>query len=131
MDDDRHGRLHAAAGDDRRRPPAGFRAAGSRRFRQLLDDAMLALPPVAAAALAGASVEVREIPDVTAPAFPADVPLAEALASGERVRHLVVFRRPVERRAADRDDLVELLRDAVLDAAAEALGTDPERWDGN
>lgn len=132
MHDDRHGRLRHGTADPRRRPPGGYRARDRRRFRQFLDDALVGLPSEAATALDGATVEVVDVPDVAPDPDPppAAVPLVGADAAGPRVRRLVVYRRPVELRAADRDDLVELLRAAVLDAVADALGTDPDAWDG-
>lgn len=132
MGDDRHGRLRRDVDDGRRRPPSGFRARDGHRFRQLVSDAVATLPPPAAHALEGAALEVADVPGPASAAVvgPAVVPLAEAHASGGRVHRLVVYRRPSEVRAASRDDLVDLLREAVLEAVADALGADPDLWDG-
>jgi hypothetical protein len=131
MGDDRHGRLRRSVDDARRRPPEGFRARDARRFHQLLEAAVGDLPVPAASALQGAVFDVRDVPDpATGPSRePVVVTLAEAHASGRHVHRLVVYRRPAELRAAGRDDLVELLREAVLEAVADALGVDPELWD--
>lgn len=59
------------------------------------------------------------------------VVLAEVLeASPTRPRpQLVVYRRPVEARASDLDELGDLVLDVVLEALAEHLGVDPEDLD--
>ena len=42
---------------------------------------------------------------------------------------VVVYRRPLELRANDRDDLADLVRDVVVDQVATLLGRDPEEID--
>lgn len=42
---------------------------------------------------------------------------------------VVVYRRPVETRAADEAELAELVRQVVVEQVAHALGVDPERLD--
>lgn len=42
---------------------------------------------------------------------------------------VVVYRRPVETRAADEVELAELVRQVVVEQVAHALGVDPERLD--
>jgi predicted Zn-dependent protease with MMP-like domain len=42
---------------------------------------------------------------------------------------IVVYRRPLEIRAHDRDDLADLVRDVVVDQVAVLLGRDPEEID--
>ncbi|WP_027345546.1 metallopeptidase family protein [Hamadaea tsunoensis] len=58
------------------------------------------------------------------------VPLARLL-PGRPGRHgvpprIVVYRRPLEFRAGDRDDLAELVRDVVVEQVANLLGLNPE-----
>jgi predicted Zn-dependent protease with MMP-like domain len=47
----------------------------------------------------------------------------------EHPARIVVYRRPLEIRAADRDDLADLVRDVVVDQVAVLLGRDPEEID--
>ena len=42
---------------------------------------------------------------------------------------LVVYRRPVELRAEDEEDLADLVHELVVDAVAELLGVDPDDVD--
>ena len=62
------------------------------------------------------------------------VPLARVLPAHredgrEHPARIVVYRRPLEIRAADRDDLADLVRDVVVDQVAVLLGRDPEEID--
>ena len=62
------------------------------------------------------------------------VPLARVLPphreDGREVpARIVVYRRPLEIRAHDRDDLADLVRDVVVDQVAVLLGRDPEEID--
>jgi predicted Zn-dependent protease with MMP-like domain len=62
------------------------------------------------------------------------VPLARVLpAHRENGREvpprIIVYRRPLEIRAHDRDDLADLVRDVVVDQVAVLLGRDPEEID--
>ena len=62
------------------------------------------------------------------------VPLARVLPghqeNGREVPpRIVVYRRPLEIRAHDRDDLADLVRDVVVDQVAVLLGRDPEEID--
>ncbi|WP_091928960.1 metallopeptidase family protein [Blastococcus sp. DSM 46786] len=64
----------------------------------------------------------------------AGVPLARLLPArreqGEEVPpRIVVYRRPLELRAHDREDLADLVRDVVVDQVATLLGRDPEEID--
>ncbi len=64
----------------------------------------------------------------------ASVPLARVLpahrADGRDVpARIVVYRRPLEIRAHDRDDLADLVHDVVVDQVAVLLGRDPEEID--
>jgi predicted Zn-dependent protease with MMP-like domain len=62
------------------------------------------------------------------------VPLARVLPAhredGREVPpRIVVYRRPLEIRAHDREDLADLVRDVVVDQVAVLLGRDPEEID--
>jgi predicted Zn-dependent protease with MMP-like domain len=83
--------------------------------------------------LASLDFAVEEVPplDVTVPVEDeiesAGVPLARLFAaSGEHPARLVIYRRPLELRAIDRDDLEDLIHDIVVEEAARFLGLDPE-----
>ena len=106
---------------------------------------MAAAALVLVAALAGVEFAVEDVPWVehTSPdevVHDADVlddgsvPLARVLPGhredGREVPpRIVVYRRPLEIRAHDRDDLAELVRDVVVDQVAVLLGRDPEEID--
>ena len=95
--------------------------------------------------LAGVEFAVEDVPwvDHTSPddvVLDADVlddgsiPLARVLpAHRENGREvpprIVIYRRPLEIRAHDREDLAELVRDVVVDQVAVLLGRDPDEID--
>ncbi|MGY1693491.1 Zinicin-like metallopeptidase [Geodermatophilus saharensis] len=95
--------------------------------------------------LAGVEFAVEDVPwvDHTSPdevvldpdvLDDATVPLARVLPAhredGRDVpARIVVYRRPLEIRAHDRDDLADLVRDVVVDQVAVLLGRDPEEID--
>lgn len=58
------------------------------------------------------------------------VPLGRLLPGGDgQPPRVVVYRRPLEARAADRLDLAELVRDVVVDQVARLLDLDPDEVD--
>ena len=58
------------------------------------------------------------------------VPLAHVLpASGRRPARIVIYRRPLEARAGDRDELGDIVHDIVVEQVAELLGLEPETVD--
>ena len=60
----------------------------------------------------------------------AGVPLARLFAAaGGQPARLVIYRRPLELRAIDRDDLEDLIHDIVVEEVARFLGLDPETVD--
>ena len=95
--------------------------------------------------LAGVEFAVEDVPwvdhsspdDVVLDADVLDdgsVPLARVLPAHredgrEHPARIVVYRRPLEIRATDRDDLADLVRDVVVDQVAVLLGRDPEEID--
>ncbi len=120
------------------------------RFDELVLDAVEALEQRWSRQLEGVEFAVEDVP-----AVPADgpdallydedvvadetaggaVPLGRLLPAavdqrGEaRPARVVVYRRPLEARAADRGDLAELVHDVVVDQVARLLGLDPEDVD--
>lgn len=82
--------------------------------------------------LAGVEFAVEEVPsppgarEVSDEIQSAGVPLARLLpAAAGRPARIVVFRRPLELRARDREDLEDLLHDIVVEQVASYLGLDP------
>jgi predicted Zn-dependent protease with MMP-like domain len=58
------------------------------------------------------------------------VPLARLLpGGGGHPPRIVLYRRPLELRAVDRDDLEDLVHDIVVEEVAQFLGLDPETVD--
>ena len=139
---DRHGR-----GLRGRLVPANVPASRTKAelFDDLVLDAVEALERRYAKELAGVEFAVEDVPWVehTSPeevVLDADVldddsvPLARVLpAHRENGRdvppRIIVYRRPLEIRAHDREDLADLVRDVVVDQVAVLLGRDPEEID--
>src|SRR3982751_2514667 len=76
----------------------------------------------------------RELAGVEFAVEDGSVPLARVLPAhredGREVPpRIVVYRRPLEIRAHDREDLADLVRDVVVDQVAVLLGRDPEEID--
>ena len=81
---------------------------------------------------------VEDVPPLPAePTFDTDVledatvPLARSIpadGAGRRAT-IVMYRRPLEARALDDDDLEDLLHDTVIDRLAHLLGRDPDELD--
>lgn len=119
---DRHGR-------GLRRPlaPAAVPLSESRpqRFDRLVLDALSEVEPHWRERLPELDVAVAEVPPETSTGH---VVLGEVVTGGERPL-LVVYRRPVEARADDAEDLADLVLDVVIDALAEHLGVDPDDLD--
>jgi predicted Zn-dependent protease with MMP-like domain len=76
---------------------------------------------------------VEEVPPLDMPLVIEDeiesagVPLARLLAPSDgHPARLVIYRRPLELRALDRDDLEDLVHDIVVEEVARFLGLDPE-----
>jgi predicted Zn-dependent protease with MMP-like domain len=58
------------------------------------------------------------------------VPLARVLPpAGRRPARIVFYRRPLEARAVDRDELGDIVHDIVVEQVAELLGLEPETID--
>ena len=124
---DRHGRASRADNDRRRRPSDGFRTAHGPRFSDLVEDAIAELPDPLAEAVEGLEVVVEDVPaiapiDHEATLGPGEVPLARVVDG----RRLVVYRRPVELRAASRTEIIEVMRVAIGEEVARVLGIDDQ-----
>lgn len=86
--------------------------------------------------LRGVDFAVEEVPPAD-PGSPVDdeiesagVPLARLLpARGGQPARIVLYRRPLELRAVDREDLEDLVHDIVVEEVAHFLGLDPETVD--
>ncbi len=116
------------------------------RFDDLVLDAVEDLEQRWAAELQGVEFAVEDVPAVTLGAVHDEdvvvdetaggaVPLGRLLPAGvdEQGRptapRVVVYRRPLEARAADRLDLADLVHDVVVDQVARLLHLDPDEVD--
>jgi predicted Zn-dependent protease with MMP-like domain len=107
-------------------------------FDDLVLDAVEALERRFASELAGVEFAVEEVPpdlnvydsDVLEDG---EVPLARLL-PGRPGRHglpprIVLYRRPLELRAIDREDLADLVHDVIIEQVANLLGVSPDELD--
>jgi predicted Zn-dependent protease with MMP-like domain len=133
--DDRHARHRRTDADRRRRPVDGFRAAGSARFERLVDDAIASLPPQLLPYLDDVEVSVEPIPP--GDLFGAGDQLLlgryqegpgqdRRPSAGDR---LTLYRRPLEARARNKQELAELVRETVVHEIAHHFGIDDDRLD--
>lgn len=118
------------------------------RFDDLVLDAVEQLEEHWARQLEGVEFAVEDVPTVPLDhdaALDADVvadqsaggsvPLGRLLPAGRDEEgqptpaRIVVYRRPLEARAADRLDLADLVHDVVVDQVARLLGVDPDDLD--
>lgn len=106
-----------------------LRRSRAEQFDDLVLDAVEDLEQRWATELRGVEFAVEEVPPEQ-PGDDADVPLARVVPSlpGEPAR-VVVYRRPLEMRAHDRDDLAGLVHDVVVEQVADLLEMDPEAVD--
>jgi predicted Zn-dependent protease with MMP-like domain len=129
---DRHARSRRADVDRRRRPVDGARTSSGRRFARIVDDALASLPPGLLAYLERVQLRIEDVP----PADPADdlVLLSHYEAAPrplpgpfELPDRLTLYRRPLEARARDRIELLELLRETIVAELADLHGLDEDR----
>ncbi len=118
---DRHGRATRGDNDRRRRPADGFRVRNTVRFAVLVEDAIATLPPRLADPLDDADVVIDDVPPPEATHPDGGVVLAVFIPP-----RLTVYRRPLEGRAESRGGLEDVVRLAVGEAVAEALGLDDD-----
>ena len=138
--EDRHGRHRRPPADRRRRPVDGFRTRDRARFTRLVAEAALSLPAELRSLLPHVRVHVREVPPPDADDGP---PLARYVGPTLRDRttdavgptaDLTLYRRPLEARANDRDDLGRLVRHVLVHELAHQLALDDQQiadrgWD--
>ncbi|MEJ2871183.1 metallopeptidase family protein [Actinomycetospora sp. OC33-EN08] len=124
--------------------PAGAPAARTRaeRFDAVVLEALEPIEDRWGAELEDLDVAVDDVPDVAA-ADPDDdgvvgdgeVPLARLVPAGVDRRgastraRIVLYRRPLEARALDGEDLADLLHDVLVEQVAEYLGVEPDTID--
>lgn len=118
--------------------PSGVPLARSRsqRFDELVLDAVERLEQRWSKELAGVEFAVEEVPPVEPPTGlepawdPDPVPLSRLLPPRRgRPPRIVVYRRPLEARAGDSDDLSALVHDVVVEEVAQLLGVEPATVD--
>lgn len=133
------------AGTSRRVPAAQSRG---EQFDELVLDAVEELEARWARELDGVEFAVEDVPPVTLgldPVLDGDVvadqtaggavPLGRLLPGGTDAAgkpysaRVVVYRRPLEVRALDPEDLADLVHDVVVDQVARLLGKDPDEVD--
>ena len=110
----------------------------SQQFDDLVLDAVEDLERRWGPDLAGVEFAVEDVPPEL-PEFDGDVledgrvPLARLLPPRPRDQRtaprIVLYRRPLEARALDRDDLGDLVHDVVVEQVAHLLGKDPDEVD--
>jgi predicted Zn-dependent protease with MMP-like domain len=124
---DRHGRGLRGPLAPAQVPLARSRA---ERFDDLVLDAVERLERRWADQLSGVEFAVEEVPPADAEEWSAEpVPLGRLLpASGELPARIVLYRRPLEARAAP-SELAALVHDVVVEEVAELLGLEPEAVD--
>ena len=108
--------------------PAGVPVNRSRsqRFDELVLDALERLERRLPTQLLEVDVAVEDVPDTDRAIFDADdVPLGEVLSSSSRPR-IVIYRRPIELRAAGTEELAALVGTVVAEQVAELLGIHPD-----
>lgn len=109
--------------------------ARSERFDDLVLDAVDRLRPKWDRQLSAVEFAVEEVPPLSelgdGPGFGADpIPLGRAdSARGHDPASIVLYRRPLEARARDRDALGALVHDTVVEQVASLLGLSPETVD--
>lgn len=122
--DDRHARHRRSPTDRARGPQAGYRTRDAARFARLVTDALATLPVPLRRHLDGVTVRTEEVPPPAPDGQPALVELHLAAPAGSS--RVTVYRRPLEMRAAGRDELAELVRAVVVDRLADHHGWSDE-----
>jgi predicted Zn-dependent protease with MMP-like domain len=130
---DRHARFRRADTDPRRRPVDGTRASSGRRFARLVDDAIGSLPSGLLAYLDEVQLRIEDVPpveggeDVRLSSYTRAVPPRVGLLGA--FDQLTVYRRPLEARARDRLELLELLRETIVHELATQHRLDDDQLD--
>ncbi|WP_339155379.1 metallopeptidase family protein [Actinomadura luteofluorescens] len=123
---DRHGRGLRGPLTPPQAPVSRTRA---ERFADLVDDEVRRLGARWGRELARVEFAVEQVPEVE-PRFGGPIPLGQTLpGDGGRPVRIVVYRRPVEARAADEAELSQLIRELLVEEVADLLGLSPESVD--
>ncbi|GAA4376488.1 metallopeptidase family protein [Actinomadura sp. NPDC048032] len=123
---DRHGRGLRGPLTPSQAPISRTRA---ERFADLVDDEVRRLGARWGRELARVEFAVEDVPGVD-PLFDGPVPLGQTLpGDGDRPVRIVVYRRPVEARAAGDAELSQMIRDLLVEEVADLLGLSPESVD--
>jgi predicted Zn-dependent protease with MMP-like domain len=113
------------------------------QFDDLVLDAVEQLEERWAGELAGVEVAVEDVPPLPSSestydpnvVTDSDVPLARLVQAAGNGRgggtpaRIVVYRRPLEARSADRTELADIVLDVVVEEVAQLLGIDPDEVD--
>jgi predicted Zn-dependent protease with MMP-like domain len=110
--------------------------ARSERFDDLVLDAVDRLKPRWAKQLASVEFAVEEVPPISDLGDGPELLTGEPIpfgrsepAAGTRPAVVIIYRRPLEGRARDRDHLGAMVHDAVVEQIAGLLGLSPESID--
>jgi predicted Zn-dependent protease with MMP-like domain len=108
----------------------GYRTRGE-LFDELVLDAVERLERRWSAQLEGVEFAVEDVPPSDpAPWERGEVPLGRLFPADPPLpTRIVVYRRPVETRADDREDLAHLVNDVVVEQVAHLVGVEPEEVD--
>ncbi|GAB2685542.1 metallopeptidase family protein [Thalassiella azotivora] len=113
--------------------PAGLPGARTRseRFDELVLDAVDRVAGPWRPQVDAIELVVEDVPPGDPSPWEAgEIPLGRVFpAERDLPSRVVVYRRPVETRATDEQELADLVRDVVVEQLAHALGVDPERLD--
>lgn len=99
-------------------------------FAEALAEAIAAIAASNARVLDGISVGMEDVPDLPASWAHDSVPLAAAVESPDgRAAEVVLYRRPLQLRAASREGLAILVRRTLVEQLAVVTGLSPEEID--
>jgi predicted Zn-dependent protease with MMP-like domain len=112
-------------------PPVPAMGTRAEQFDELVLDAATRIEQHLGRPLGDAEFAVEDVPPSDpAPWESSDVPLGRLFAAqGRMPARIVVYRRPVETRAADPRELAALINDVVVEQVASMLGVDPRELD--
>ena len=100
-------------------------------FFQCVTDAIDAIEEAVPDALAHLDICVEEVPDVSA-LWSSHMPLAASLdPDGNHLAQIIIFRRPIEFRAADHEQLRQLIFIALVEQVSSATGLSVATLDPN
>lgn len=136
--DDRHARHRRTGTDRRRRPVEGYRATSTDRFDRLVNDAISSLPKPLLTYLDDVQLMIADIPPVDSldsgeqlalGLYQAASPSGRGRRASRPPDRLTLFRRPIEARAHDKRDLIDLIQETVVHELAHHHGIDDDRLD--